>query len=56
MVRVVLSAGFSDQGHFTKTFRRRMQMTPGEFRRHFRALERDHAMFRRDKIRAESRL
>jgi AraC family transcriptional regulator len=33
---VALSAGFADQSHFTKTFRRFMQMTPGEFRRNFR--------------------
>ena len=35
MVRVALSAGFSDQSQFTKAFRRQMEMTPGEFRRHF---------------------
>ena len=39
MVQVVLAAGFADQSHFTKTFRRRMRMTPGEFRRHSRALD-----------------
>ena len=38
MVQVALSAGFPDQSHFTKTFRRQMRVTPGEFRRHFRAL------------------
>lgn len=36
LAQVALSAGFADQSHFTKTFRRRMRMTPGEFRRHFR--------------------
>jgi AraC family transcriptional regulator len=30
---IALSAGFSDQSHFNKTFRRQMRMTPGEFRR-----------------------
>jgi len=39
MVQVALSASFPDQSHFTKTFRRQMRVTPGEFRRHFRALE-----------------
>jgi AraC family transcriptional regulator len=37
LTAVALSAGFADQSHFTKTFRRFMQMTPGEFRRNFRA-------------------
>jgi AraC family transcriptional regulator len=31
-----LTAGFADQSHFTKTFRRFMRTTPGEFRRNFR--------------------
>jgi AraC family transcriptional regulator len=39
MVQVALSAGFPDQSHFTKAFRRQMQITPGEFRRHFGALD-----------------
>jgi AraC family transcriptional regulator len=39
IVQVALSAGFADQSLFTKAFRRRTRMTPGEFRRHFRALE-----------------
>jgi AraC family transcriptional regulator len=34
LIEVALAAGFSDQSHFTKTFRRIMRMTPGEFRRH----------------------
>lgn len=37
LVEIALAAGFADQSHFTKTFRREMRMTPGEFRRHFRA-------------------
>jgi AraC family transcriptional regulator len=37
LVEIALAAGFSDQSHFTKTFRHRTRMTPGEFRRHFRA-------------------
>jgi AraC family transcriptional regulator len=36
LIGIALSAGFSDQSHFTKTFRQHMRMTPGEFRRHFR--------------------
>ena len=38
LVEIALMAGFPDQSHFTKTFRHQMRMTPGEFRRHFRAL------------------
>jgi len=34
---IALSAGFADQSHFTKTFRRLTRTTPGEFRRSFRA-------------------
>jgi AraC family transcriptional regulator len=37
LIEVALAAGFSDQSHFTKAFRRQMRMTPGEFRRHFRS-------------------
>src|SRR5262245_21741917 len=32
LTHIALSAGFSDQSHFTRTFRRQMRMTPGEFR------------------------
>jgi AraC family transcriptional regulator len=39
LVEIALTAGFPDQSHFTKTFRHQMRMTPGEFRRHFRALK-----------------
>ncbi len=38
LVEIALMAGFPDQSGFTKTFRHLMRMTPGEFRRHFRAL------------------
>ncbi|MBI1358585.1 MAG: helix-turn-helix domain-containing protein [Acidobacteria bacterium] len=31
---VALSCGFSSQSHMTSLFRRRLEMTPGEFRRH----------------------
>jgi AraC family transcriptional regulator len=37
LIEIALSAGFADQSHFTKSFRRLMRMTPGEFRRHFRS-------------------
>jgi AraC family transcriptional regulator len=37
LAEIALSTGFADQSHFTKTFSRLMQMTPGEFRRNFRA-------------------
>jgi AraC family transcriptional regulator len=30
---IALAAGFADQSHFTKTFRRLLGLTPGEFRR-----------------------
>jgi AraC family transcriptional regulator len=36
LCEIALAAGFADQSHFTKTFRRLMRMTPGEFRRNFR--------------------
>ena len=36
LVEIALAAGFADQSHFTRTFRDRMRMTPGEFRRHLR--------------------
>jgi len=32
---IALGAGFSDQSHFTRVFRQRLHMTPGEFRRQF---------------------
>jgi AraC family transcriptional regulator len=37
LVEIALSAGFADQSHFTRTFRDRMRMTPGEFRRNLRS-------------------
>ena len=38
LIEIALSAGFSDQSHFTRNLRRQqMWMTPGEFRRHFRS-------------------
>jgi AraC-like DNA-binding protein len=33
-VEIALAAGFADQSHFIKTFKRRMGMTPAEFQRH----------------------
>jgi AraC family transcriptional regulator len=38
LVEIALSAGFSDQSHFTKTFRCEMRTTPAVYRRNFRAL------------------
>jgi AraC family transcriptional regulator len=35
LVEIALEAGFADQSHFTKTFKRRTGLTPAEFRRHF---------------------
>lgn len=32
LAEIALTTGFADQSHFTKTFRRIMKMTPGEFR------------------------
>jgi AraC family transcriptional regulator len=37
LVEIALTAGFADQSHFTKTFRRLVQMTPGQYRRTFHA-------------------
>jgi len=37
LIEIALSAGFADQSHFTKTFRRLRQMTPGAFRQNFRS-------------------
>lgn len=34
---LALKAGFADQSHFTRAFRRHMGMTPGEFRRQLRS-------------------
>ncbi|HEX6625266.1 MAG TPA: helix-turn-helix transcriptional regulator, partial [Pyrinomonadaceae bacterium] len=33
IIDVALSAGFSDQSHFTRAFKRATGMTPGAFRR-----------------------
>ena len=32
LAEIALTAGFSDQSHFAKVFRRKMQMTPSAFR------------------------
>jgi AraC family transcriptional regulator len=37
LIEVALSAGFSDQSHFRRAFRRQVRMMPGEFRRNFRS-------------------
>jgi AraC family transcriptional regulator len=37
LVEISLAAGFSDQSHFTKAFRRCTGMTPGAFRLHLRS-------------------
>jgi AraC family transcriptional regulator len=37
LVEIALAAGFADQSHFTKAFRRSTGMTPVEFRRHLRS-------------------
>ena len=37
LVEIALAAGFTDQSHFTKTFRFQMQTTPAEYRRRHRA-------------------
>jgi AraC family transcriptional regulator len=36
LAQIAILCGFSDQSHFTNSFRRQMRMTPGEFRRIFR--------------------
>jgi AraC family transcriptional regulator len=36
LVEIALTAGFSDQSHFSKTFKRLMGLTPAEFQKHFR--------------------
>jgi AraC family transcriptional regulator len=36
LVEIALAAGFADQSHFSKTFKRLMGLTPAEFQRHFR--------------------
>lgn len=35
LVQIALESGFSDQAHFTRSFKREMGMTPTEFRRNF---------------------
>jgi AraC family transcriptional regulator len=37
LVEVALAAGFSDQSHFTKIFKRQMGMTPAEYQKNFHA-------------------
>jgi AraC family transcriptional regulator len=37
LAEIALAAGFADQSHFTKAFRRASGMTPVEWRRHFRS-------------------
>jgi AraC-like DNA-binding protein len=49
VVEIASAAGFPDLSHFTKTFRYQLGIKPGEYHRYFRALSRDHGMFRRDK-------
>ena len=34
IIDVAVSCGFSSQSHMTSLFRQRLEMTPGEFRRH----------------------
>jgi AraC family transcriptional regulator len=41
LVEIALAAGFVDQSHLTNTFRRRMSMTPADFRKNFRACRSD---------------
>jgi AraC family transcriptional regulator len=41
LIEIALAAGFSDQSHLTKVFRRQMKMTPGEYRRRFRSRQAD---------------
>ena len=35
LVEIALAAGFADQSHFSKSFKRLMGLTPGEFQRRF---------------------
>jgi AraC family transcriptional regulator len=37
LAEIALAAGFADQSHFTKAFRRATGMTPVAWRRHFRS-------------------
>jgi AraC family transcriptional regulator len=37
LLDIALAAGFSDQGHFTRVFKRHTGMTPAEYREEFRA-------------------
>jgi AraC family transcriptional regulator len=37
LAEIALAAGFADQSHFTKAFRRATGMTPAAWRRHFRS-------------------
>src|ERR1051325_2770117 len=37
LIEIALADGFVDQSHLTNTFRRRMGITPAEFRRNIRA-------------------
>jgi AraC family transcriptional regulator len=37
LAEIALAAGFADQSHFTKAFRRASGMTPAEWRDHFRS-------------------
>jgi AraC family transcriptional regulator len=36
LAEIAVEAGFADQSHFTKTFKRLVGMTPSEFQRHSR--------------------
>ena len=49
LIEIALLAGFAYQSHFTRTFRRLMRMTPGQFRRNFRALNEGNRMLPSDK-------
>ncbi|PYS50989.1 MAG: hypothetical protein DMF68_05700 [Acidobacteria bacterium] len=37
LAEVALSCGFHDQSHFTKTFKRVMNITPAQYRTRFRS-------------------